>query len=87
MDDNMIFYKGSRRIIENYKNNLDLFHKATIMIINLDKSTLSMWDIPKHEWGYFSQSFLYQVINMDQGIKYLGFELKPNLYKKVTGNG
>jgi hypothetical protein len=52
------------------------------MIINLDKSTLSMWDILKHEHEYFSQLFPYQVIDMDQGLKYLGFHLKPNLYKK-----
>jgi hypothetical protein len=78
----LIFCEGSRRIVEKFKNILDLFCKATSMIINLDKSTLSMWDIPEHEKGYFSQLFPYQVIDMDQGLKYLGFHLKPNLYKK-----
>jgi hypothetical protein len=40
MDDIMIFCEGSRRIVKKFKNILDLFYKATSMIINLDKSTI-----------------------------------------------
>jgi hypothetical protein len=39
VDDILIFYEGTRRVIEKFKGILDLFCKATSMIINLEKST------------------------------------------------
>jgi len=82
MDDILIFYQCTRRIVENFKNILELFYKSIGMIINLNKSTLSMWDTLEHEKEHFSQLFPYQVIDMDRGLKYLGFHLKPFFYKK-----
>jgi hypothetical protein len=62
---------------------LEVFCKATIMSINLEKLTLCMWDTTKQEKDYFPQLFPYQVIHLDHGLKYLGSHLNPNLYKKV----
>jgi len=47
MDDILILFEGSIRIVEKFKNILDLLCKVIGMIINLDKSNLSMWDISK----------------------------------------
>jgi hypothetical protein len=66
VDDILIFCEGTRRIVEKFKNILELFCKATGMIINLDKSTISMWGITEQEHGYFSQLFPYQVIDLDR---------------------
>jgi hypothetical protein len=61
---------------------MDLFCKATGMKINLEKSTLSLWGIPEQEMNYFSQILPFKLIDLDMGLKYLGFHLKPNMYKK-----
>jgi hypothetical protein len=45
VDDIMILCEGTRRIVEKFKNILELFFKETITIINLDKSIMSMWGI------------------------------------------
>jgi hypothetical protein len=79
MDDVLIFYEDFRRIIKKIKI---LFTHSAKFHINLEKSTLSMWEIIELEKGCLSQLFPYQVIDMDQGIKYSKFHLKPNLYKK-----
>jgi hypothetical protein len=57
--DIVIFCEGYRRIVENFKNFMDLLCKATSTIINLNKPTLSMWDFPEHEKEYLSQLLPY----------------------------
>jgi hypothetical protein len=58
------------------------FFKATCIIINLNNSIISMCGITEQEQGYFSHLFPYQEIELDEGLDYLGFHLKPNLYYK-----
>jgi hypothetical protein len=57
------------------------------MKINLEKSTLSLWGIPEQEMNYISQILPFKCIDLDMGLKYLGFHLNPNMYKKEIGNG
>jgi hypothetical protein len=59
VDDILIFCEGTRRVVEKFKNILELFCKSTGMIINIEKSTISMWGVTKQEHGYFSQLFPY----------------------------
>lgn len=33
--------------------------------------------------AYVQQKFQFQFLNFDNGLKYLGFHLKPNNYKKI----
>jgi hypothetical protein len=42
IDDVLIFYEGTKRIVEKFKNILDLLFKVIGMQINLNKSTMSM---------------------------------------------
>jgi hypothetical protein len=63
VDDILIFFEGTRRVIEKFKNILELFCKSTCMTINLDKSIRSMWGITEQEKGYLTQLFPYQLID------------------------
>jgi len=54
VDDVLIFHDNTRRIVEILKNILDLFHKSIDMKKNIDKSTMSIWDILQHGHIYFS---------------------------------
>jgi hypothetical protein len=49
------------------------------MTINLEKSMIFLWGITKQEKNYITQIFPYQLVDLDLGLKYLGFHLKPNL--------
>jgi hypothetical protein len=51
------------------------------MVINIDKSMISLWGISE-EKNYFAHLFPFQMTELEQGLKYLGFFLKPNQYKK-----
>jgi hypothetical protein len=45
VDDILIFCEGSRRVVEKFRDIMDLFCKVTCMKINLQKSTISLWGI------------------------------------------
>lgn len=61
---------------------LDLFGRATGMLINVRKSTLSMHNMSLIDVGFYGEVFPYEQQDLDLGLKYLGFQLKPNKYKK-----
>jgi hypothetical protein len=77
--DILILCEGTRRIVEKFKNILELFCKETIMIKKLDKSTMLTWGITEQENRYFTHLFHYWVIDLDQGLNCLDFHLKSNL--------
>jgi hypothetical protein len=54
IDDIPIFCKGTRRVIEKFKAIMDLFFKATRMLINMEKSIITLWGISKQENNHFS---------------------------------
>jgi hypothetical protein len=43
VDDILIFYEGTKRVIEKFRDIMPLFCKATGVTINLQKSTISTW--------------------------------------------
>ena len=61
---------------------LELFSNATGMEINLEKSTLSTHLLGDDEIQLFSGIFPYKLEVFENGLKYLGFVLKPNSYQK-----
>jgi hypothetical protein len=83
VDDILIFCNGSHRDAEKLKEILDLFLKATGMQINKRKSTISMYSMRNEDTNLYKSLFSFEVQDFDDGIKYLGFYLKPNYYKKI----
>jgi hypothetical protein len=69
-------------MVEKLKDMIDLLCIATGKKINLAKSMISLWGI--NEVGkkkVIVQMFPYNLVDLDASLKYLGFQLKPNLYK------
>jgi hypothetical protein len=80
-DDILILYEGYRRVVEKLKEIINLFCMVIGMKINITKLTISLWGISKREKNIITQLFPYNVVEIDDGLKYLGFELKTNIYK------
>ena len=82
VDDVLIFYSGSVRYVNTIGEILDLFSKATGMEVNADKSTITTHRLREEERLEFLRIFPYNCDGLDDGLKYTGFHLKPNSYKK-----
>jgi hypothetical protein len=82
VDDILIFCSGSRGDAEKLSSILDLSGHATGMQINVQKYTLSTHLMEEEELGVYKEFFTYETNPFDEGLKYLGFHLKPNNYKK-----
>jgi hypothetical protein len=61
---------------------VDQFRKATGMQINEKKSTISTNAMTYQEVERYKSTFSYEQKPFDEGMKYLGFHLKPNNYRK-----
>jgi hypothetical protein len=82
VDDVLIFSSGRPRDAETLAAILQLFRDATRMIINSQKSTLSLIGIDEATAALYKTLFPYPLQELQQGIKYLGFQLKANNYHK-----
>jgi len=82
VDDVLIFCSGSRKDAETLKEILNLFSKATGMEVNFRKSTISTNLMSEGEIDRIKAYFPFETKSIDDGLKYLGFHLKPNNYKK-----
>jgi hypothetical protein len=82
VDDVLIFCSGIRGDAEKLSTILDLFGRATGMQINAQKSTLSAHLMDEEETNCYKDIFPFEQQPFDDGLKYLGFHLKPNNYKK-----
>jgi len=82
VDDVLIFCSGSRRDAESLNSILDLFSKATGMEYNTRKSTISSSLLSDGEIARLKSFFPFETKSIEDGLKYLGFNLKPNNYKK-----
>lgn len=54
------------------------------MITNEHKSTLTTHNLAKANVQHHLRLFLYDSKGLDEGLKYLGFLLKPNNYSKAN---
>jgi len=67
---------------ETLKNIQNLFSKEIVMKINEGKSSLTTNLLTEEECQVFRHFFLFEENKLDDGLKYLGFHLKPNDYRK-----
>jgi len=82
VDDILIFCNGSRRDTECLLEGINLFKRATGMLINADKSTLTENMTQVEDLRFMTEALPFKVESLDRGLKYLGFLLKPNKYLK-----
>jgi hypothetical protein len=82
VDDVLIFCNGQRSDAHKLSDILELFGKATGMKINERKSTLSTHNMELEEQRSYKDLFPFEQQELDKGLKYLGFQLKPNNYRK-----
>ena len=83
VDDILLFYRGSKRDIDCLHIGITLFKIETRMQINLYKFTLSFFHLREVDMRYLTSLFPIQATDLSDEIKYLGFHLKPNGYKKI----
>lgn len=81
VDDILIFLNGSIGDSTSLHNSFHLFQHATGMLINNNKSTITTVGCSVHEITYTTQRFPFVTLELNEGIKYLGFRLKPSGYK------
>jgi N-acetylneuraminic acid mutarotase len=62
---------------------MDSYCKATRMGVNMDKSSMLFNGFGRGIGKTNSPDFSYKLWALDQGVNYLGFNLKPNDYKFV----
>jgi hypothetical protein len=82
VDDVLIFCNGQRSDVQKLSDILELFGNATGMNINEINSTLSTHNMELEEQGCYMDLFPFEQWELDKGLKYLGFHLKPNNYRK-----
>jgi len=88
VDGILIFCDGSRRYTNKLIEGLELFKIANRMLVNANNSTLSCNLMEEGEMAYMATKLPFLMKDLDSGIKYLGFQLKPNDYRKeYIGNG
>jgi len=62
---------------------LNMFDRATGMTNNVYKSKISFYRMEKEVEIFFKIVFPYKTLDFQEGIKYLGFHLKPNDHRKL----
>jgi hypothetical protein len=87
VDDVLIFCNGQKGDADKLKVILDLFGRETWMQINEQNSTISSNNMNEEELECYKGHFPFDQKTLDEGLKYLGFHLKPNCYKKRIGFG
>jgi hypothetical protein len=80
VDDILLFANGSRRDIIKMKSILNIFVEGTGMIFNTLKSSISHLNISRDKQEWISSQFDFPVVDIEVGLKYLGFILNPNSY-------
>jgi hypothetical protein len=81
MDDIMLFGHGFVKELEKLKELLDLYCKVACMEINMNKSLMSFNNLIDDIKAQAKIIFPMKTCVLDQGVKYLGFFLKPNDYE------
>lgn len=81
VDDVLILLNGSIGDTSALQHVFELFQKETCMIINIHKSTLTAVGCSQLEVQYTLRHFPFALQPLEDGLKYLGFRLKPSGYK------
>lgn len=80
VDDVLLFGVGIIGEWFHYKDLLDLFCKATGMIINIPKSCIYFQNLCSADCLILGRLFPFEFKGLSEGFKYLGYHLKPNDY-------
>ena len=81
--DNLLFFiDGSRRDRLILKYSIRIFSQAIGMCCNNQKSTMSFLIMEQGMEQWYALSFDYILVNVESGISYLKFFIKPNDYAK-----
>jgi len=83
VDEILIFCDGSRQDIEKMCEGLILFKQATCMVINEQKSSVTLSYLDGGESLFISTRIPFRIFELDEGLKYIGFQLKLNDYRKT----
>jgi hypothetical protein len=83
VDDILLLSNGSRRYVDCLHRGINLVKVSTGMQINLQKFTLSLMHLRAPYMRYLSTIFPVLATDILEGLKYLGFYLKPNDYWKL----
>lgn len=78
VDDILIFCDGSRCGLQKLCQGLDMFHIASSMVINNDKSTINWANLVEDDIRWLGDLFHFQCQELDAGVTYIYFYLKPN---------
>jgi hypothetical protein len=81
VDSIMIFGHGSIRELKSIKEIIDIYCLATCMEVNMEKSSLLFKELEEATRSQVTNPMPKNHLDIEQGIKYLGFKLKPNYYK------
>lgn len=81
VDDVMIFLDGNIRDSTSFHDILILFEKAIVMVANQSKSTITLSHTSPQGDRLALHFFHYQLHNISDGLKYLGFRIKPHSYQ------
>lgn len=80
VDNVLIFLDGSIRDTSNFLRTLSTFYKATSMLPNQIKSTITTVNCKLNERDYALNHLQYRHLVLEEGITYFGYRLKPNNY-------
>jgi len=83
VDDVIIFLNGGLGDLTTIQHTINLFKTTTDMTINNSKSTITVCDCSPHEIQFALQRFPFTLLQLDEGLWYLGYRLKPMGYKIV----
>ena len=80
--DILIFCYGSKRDADILMEGLTLFKLATSMIINTQNSNILFSRIEDEDIRHYLYLLPFLTQTLEEGLKYLGFHLNPNDYRK-----
>jgi len=83
VDEILLFCDGSRQDIDKLYEGLNLLQTVAGMLVNVEKSTISCSNLSEQETQRILFRLPYRILELDEGLKYLGFFLKPNYYLKA----
>eukprot|EP00253_Pinus_taeda_P030029 PITA_30029 len=78
VDDVLIFLNGGIGDLTSLHNAFGIFQKATRMVLNEEKSTITTTRCSQHEIYYALRRFSFTPIPLQEGLRYLGYQLKPH---------
>lgn len=82
VDDILLFNNGRRSETKELKRILELFLKATGMLVNKEKSHLLLEGFNRMEAFNIAEDLPFEERKLEDSFKYLGFFLNPHSYKK-----